>query len=330
MKLLVVGAASPSGKALISLLRQRRIPHHSFNERQLDDEDPADAERNLQRLAPDQVLNLAPFKFSSQHAPQLAERAADACRRANQRRTAKLAQICGKLELPLLQLSTPYVFDGEKKLGYNELDDTHPVGVYGTSAWQGELAVQALERHLVLRTGWLFGPTLNDEIRGWLKAVKRHRGELQVVRRRFSPTPVEDLARVLLAICQQVDCDANVWGTYHYCGLETKKESEFVLQVLKYASQHDEHIYQLLDSVDVRETQVAAPEVPNSTLGCKKIFDTFGIKQRSWHGSLQNSIKALYQAGAYSLGPTDKGERPWQGLGDAQLTGSNYLADEGG
>ena len=317
MKLLVVGAASPSGKALISLLRQRRIPYHSFNERQLDDDDPADAASNLVRLAPDQVINLAQFRYGSQTAYQSAERSPDACRLINQQRAVNLARICGDLGLPLIQLSTALVYDGEKKLGYNEVDDVNPQGVYGATAVQAEQAVMALERHLVLRAGWLFGPGLNDQIKVWLKNVKKHEGNLQVCRRRISPTPVDDLARVLMALSLQVDCGADVWGVYHYCGLETKKESEFVLQVLKYASQQDELIYQMLDSVDVSETQPTPPDVPNTTLACKKIFDTFGIKQRSWHGGLQSTIKSLYQEGAH------KG-------GDGSRSSTASLAEDGG
>lgn len=118
---------------------------------------------------------------------------------------------------------------------------------------------------------------------------------MELLQCRYSPTPNEDIARVLLAVCRQVDCDANVWGTYHYCGLETKKEIEFVQQVLKYASQHDEQIYQYLDNFTLTETEPKKPQVPNTTLSSKKIFDTFGIKQRSWHGSLQATIKTIYQ-----------------------------------
>ena len=115
-----------------------------------------------------------------------------------------------------------------------------------------------------------------------------------MTRRRFSPTPTDDLAAAILAVCKQVDCEANVWGTYHFSGLETKKEIEFAKQTLKYAANHDEEIYQLLDNMKITERLARAPEIANSTLSSKKIFDTFGIKQKSWHGDLQETIKTLY------------------------------------
>ena len=65
--------------------------------------------------------------------------------------------------------------------------------------------------------------------------------------------------------------------------------------MIKYAANHDEGIYQLLDSTNILEQDVHAPEIFNSSLSSKKIFDTFGIKQKSWHGDLQEVIKSLYE-----------------------------------
>ena len=69
---------------------------------------------------------------------------------------------------------------------------------------------------------------------------------------------------------------------------------EFAEQTLKYAANHDEQIYELLDNLKLAERERKAPEIKNATLSCKKIFDTFGIKQKSWHGDLQDTIKSLY------------------------------------
>lgn len=296
MRLLIVGGGTPVGRELTSLLRQRKVAFHSLNERLLSMDKPELVQQVLARAMPDQVINLASYRSGSQQAAQQAERNPRECLLQNFRQVAVLAALCRERGLPLLQLSSPLVFDGEKKLGYNEQDDPAPLGVYGKSCQQAEAEVQRLEKFVILRSGWLFGPGLNDQIKGWIKAVRKHRGQLKVARRRLSPTATEDLARVILAISQQMDCAAEIWGTYHYCGLETKKESEFALQVCKYASQHDEHIYQLIDSLNIIETALTPPQIANATLSSKKLFDTFGIKQRSWHGSLQAAIKSIYHA----------------------------------
>ncbi len=77
------------------------------------------------------------------------------------------------------------------------------------------------------------------------------------------------------------------------------------------------HIFQLIDSISVLETEVRAPEILNSTLSSKKIFDTFGIKQKSWHGHLQKVIKLLYEGRTRAKG-FDSGLKPNE-LGEKEI-----------
>ena len=298
MKLAIAGADSPIGKELLELLQQQGVDHFTVPDRMLPSAQEAELDQLLLQQRPDQLLNLHIFESSSQQAPELAETSKSECADIQRDYAACLASACERHDVAMLHLSTCYVFDGEKRLGYNEQDEANPPGVYGKTALKGERTVARLKHHIIIRTGWLFGRSQFDVIKSWIETCKQNKGAMEVLQRRISPTPNEDVARVLLAVCRQVDCDANVWGTYHYCGLETKKEIEFVQQVLKYASQHDEEIYQYLDNFSLTEIPTERPQVPNTTLSSKKIFDTFGIKQRSWHGSLQATIKAIYHGSA--------------------------------
>lgn len=300
MKLAIAGAGTPTGKELLDLLEKQGIGHFTVPDRQLLPGNSGELDQLLEQQRPDQLVNLNAFASDSQSALQLAETNESACAEVQKDYAARLASACGRHEVPMLHLSSCYVFDGEKRLGYNEQDEVSPPCVYGKTALQGEQAVGKLGQHIIIRTGWQFGRTQYDVIKSWIETCKVQQGAMEVLQRRVSPTPNEDVARVLLAVCRQVDCDANVWGTYHYCGLETKKEIELVQQVLKYASQHDEQIYQYLDNFTLTEVPPTRPLVANTTLSSKKIFDTFGIKQRSWHGSLQSTIKAIYHGTAES------------------------------
>lgn len=294
MKLLIAGAESPTGHELVRLLQQQGVGHESIPTRLLDG-DRSSLEQFVAGQRADQLINLLRYEPASQRMLAAAEQDEATCARVQRTYATLLASIGDQFDLPLIHLSSCYVFDGEKRLGYNEQDEVNPAGVYGRTTLQGELAVQQLEKHLIIRTGWHFGRRQHDVIKSWIDCCKDSGGKLQVLQRRFSPTPNEDVARVILAVCRQVDCDASVWGIYHYCGLETKKEIEFVQQVLKYASQHDGQVYQFLDNFTMSETPTDPPEVKNSTLSSKKIFDTFGIKQRSWHGSLKAALKTIYR-----------------------------------
>ncbi len=294
MKLFLVGANSPTGRGLIEILRKHKIRFLAPADKHFDPDNGLAIARMLTDFEPGQLVNMADFISRNHSALKRAEFAEQRCERINSLLPATLAEICNHSNIPMLHVSNSYVFDGEKKLGYNENDEPRPQGVYGHYSLAGEMAVQKHRSHVILRSGWLFGKHKKGLIKSWIHSIKKHRSGITVWRRRFSPTSTADLAAAILAVTQQVDCGANVWGTYHYSGLETKKEIEFVRQTLKYAANHDEEIYQLLDSTKIVENTPQLPEIPNSTLSSKKIFDTFGIKQQSWHGDLQETIKTLY------------------------------------
>ena len=297
MKLLIVGAASAVGKELVKQLQQRDIQFIAPEPTRLNARDSIKAAKFVTQCAPDQVINLASYEAGSQLAVLRAEEDPQECDAVNHVQASVLAQVCDHLNIPMIHLSSSYVFSGDKKLGYNEQDAPKPAGVYGKTEYLGEQAIiSTLEKYVILRTGWMFGPSQDEAIREWISQARSADGTVAVLRRKFSPTPVEDVARVLLALSLQVSCNAPVWGIYHYCGLETKRESEFVQQVLKLAAQFDEDVYKVLDHLNLALTRVDPPEVVNTTLATKKIFDTFGIKQRSWHGSLQNLVKGLYRS----------------------------------
>jgi dTDP-4-dehydrorhamnose reductase len=243
---------------------------------------------------PDQLVNVADFISGNHSALKRAEKVRERCYRINARLPAILSDICQQLDIPVVHLSNAYVFDGEKKLGYNENDEPCPLGVYGTASLEGERAIQQHDSHIIVRSGWLFGRHKKGLIKSWLRAAVRNKGVIQVARRRFSPTHTGDLAAAIVAICQQVDCDSEVWGIYHYSGLETKTEGEFAALTMRYAANHDESIYQLSENIKLVEREVRLPEIQSATLSSKKITDTFGIKQKSWHGHLKETIKLLY------------------------------------
>ncbi|MDP6651337.1 MAG: sugar nucleotide-binding protein [Gammaproteobacteria bacterium] len=294
MKLFIVGGNSPTAKDLVEILRKHKIRFQAPADKHFDPDNGVAIAKMVTDYSPTQLVNLSDFISGNHGALKRAESSEQRCQRINGLLPGTLAEICNHLNIPMLHLSNAYVFDGEKKLGYNENDDPSPQGVYGEASLAGELAVQNHNAHLIIRSGWLFGQHKKGLIKSWIRTAIKNEGQLQVSRRRFSPTHTGDLAVAILAVCQQVDCDANVWGTYHYSGLETKKESEFAELTLKYAANHDEQIYQLLESIKIIEREARAPEIHNSTLSNKKIFDSFGIKPRTWHGHLQDVIKLLY------------------------------------
>jgi dTDP-4-dehydrorhamnose reductase len=312
MKLFIVGVNSPTGKELIEILRRRKIRFLAPADKHFEQADEVTIAKMVTDYQPDQIVNVADFIAGNHSALKRAEKVRERCFRINGRLPAILSEIGQQLDIPIVHLSNAYVFDGEKKLGYNENDEPCPVGVYGTASLEGERAIQAHDSHIIIRSGWLFGRYKKGLIKSWLRAAVKNKGAIQVARRRFSPTHTGDLAAAIVAICQQVDCDSDVWGIYHYSGLETKTEGEFAELTMRYAANHDESIYQLSENVKLIEREVRFPEIQSATLSSKKITDTFGIKQKSWHGHLKETIKQLYTPSKTS--PTKAGQAPQAGF----------------
>ncbi len=294
MKLFIVGGNSPTAKDLIEILRMQRVSFQAPADKHFNSEDGVAIAKMIADYGPTQLINLADFISGNHSSLRRAETTKDRCYQINAKLPVALAEITNHLNIPVVHLSNAYVFDGLKKLSYNENDETNPQGIYGLASLQGEQAIRKHPFHVIVRSGWLFGRKKKGLIKSWIRVAKRDDGRIPVSRRRFSPTYTMHLAFAILAISKQIECDANVWGTYHYSSLETKREYEFVEQVIKYAANHDERIYQLLSSLSIVEREVHSPEVLNLTLSSKKLFDTFGIKQKSWHGDLQKVIELLY------------------------------------
>lgn len=190
-----------------------------------------------------------------------------------------LAEHARERGMALLQLSTAYVFDGRKQSAYIASNPGHPFSQLGNWQWECEQAIRTLlPRHLILRTGWSLGRFISkvQSLGGQQRTLalsSRYRGQ---------PVSFRDLARVMTAMILQVDCGAEVWGTYQYAGAEEVTQYDLGLAVLALAGGADER--RVVD--EVPEWSTLEPE--NATLGCIKIRNTFGIKQLPWRNSLED------------------------------------------
>ncbi len=125
--------------------------------------------------------------------------------------TENLAIICNKLDIPLLYVSTDYVFDGEKHQPYTPWDSTHPLSIYGKSKLGGETAVQRhLTRFYIVRTSWLYGPHGKNFVETILNLAEENK-PLRIVSDQFgSPTCTLSLSEVIADLIQ-----TERWGIYH-------------------------------------------------------------------------------------------------------------------
>jgi len=204
-----------------------------------------------------------------------------------------LAEACAKYEIPLLHISTDYVFDGNADRPYKEDDPTQPLGVYGQSKLEGEQAVRAcLPEHIILRTAWVYGSQGNNFVKTMLRLGKQHE-QLKIVSDQFGcPTAAVDIAMAIISIITQMHTQPKErWGTYHYCSEGETNWSSFAQAIFSEAELINAD-YRSVSVIPIPSseypTKAARPSY--SVLDCSKIEHTFLITLPNWFTSLQRDI----------------------------------------
>jgi dTDP-4-dehydrorhamnose reductase len=216
--------------------------------------------------------------------PELAENDPEFAHKASFSLPVALAEYASEHNMSLLQLSSSYVFDGRKQSAYIASNPGQPVNELGNWQWECEQAVRTLlTRHILLRTGWSLGRFLRkvQEVAARSDTIKlpgKCHGQ---------PVTVTDLARVITAIVKQIDCGAEVWGTYQYAGAEDISLYELGLAIAGLPG-----IPSGLRVVD-EMADWAKLEPANATMICTKIRNTFGIKQLPWRSGLSEELGLL-------------------------------------
>ena len=208
-----------------------------------------------------------------------------------------LASACAEVHIPLIHISTDYVFDGSKEGPYLETDPVTPIGVYGKSKAEGEDEVRSnLKEHIIIRTSWLYGVHGNNFVKTMLRLGKE-REELRVVDDQYGcPTFAADLAEAILTIASFIEKGENIsWGTYHYCGGGSTTWYGFALKIFEIAKTYD--TLKLIKLIPITTSEYAKParRPANSIMDCALLERNFGITPKPCDESLTRMITELYR-----------------------------------
>ena len=208
---------------------------------------------------------------------------------------AAFAQSCGKADIPLVQVSTDYVFDGSKPGGWEVGDPVGPLNVYGASKLGGELAVTTgCKRHAIVRTSWVVSAHGNNFVKTMLR-VGAERDRLTVVDDQHgAPTAAADLAAALATIAMRMADDQTIAGTWHFSNAGSTTWAGFAREIFAQAAKHGG------PSPDVAPITTADYPVPavrptHSQLSHAAITRDFGIIPRPWQEPLTEIIDELYR-----------------------------------
>ena len=214
MKLLVLGAGGQVGHELRRLAWPADYHVAAFDRAGVDITQGEAVAAAFERERPDIVINAAAYT-----AVDRAETEPDVAWAGNCTGPGHLAAACHAAGIPLIHISTDYVFDGSKQGPYREDDPVNPLGVYGRSKEAGDRAVrEALPEHVILRTAWVYSAHGHNFVKTMLR-VAAERPVLRVVADQIgSPTSAADIAGAIAAIVRRVAAGDRHWGTYHFAG----------------------------------------------------------------------------------------------------------------
>ena len=289
MKLLVFGSNSPLGRSFTQLLKKESIAFIA-----IDDEEAALYETD--RLAalitdaqPSQLVNtsLNPGLFQSEAviSKKRIGQLTDAC--------TILVKAVKKLKIPLIHHSSVAVFDGSNPKPYLEKDPCSPKNPLGKLALNLEKKVAKYEQHIILRTEGVFDAE-SAFFDNCIKECVENKGKLNLLDQRCSPTPVADIARVILAINNQLACNASPWGVHQYCALQATHRHTFAEGFLKEAAAYDKSLATILPSLEISMQESSKAQLENSVVDCQKIMASFGIKQRSRGSAIKDIVAEKY------------------------------------
>jgi dTDP-4-dehydrorhamnose reductase len=247
----------------------------------------------VHRVRPTAVVNAAAWT-----AVDLAESEEAAAYRANRDGPATLARLCAEADVPLIHISTDYVFDGRKTAPYVETDPTGPTGVYGRSKLAGEHAVlEAGGRAIILRTAWVYNATGKNFVRTMLGAALKTDNLRVVGDQQGCPTNAGDLADAILAVMDRVQAG---WqpafaGIFHAAGTGSTTWHGFTEAIFDAAAKHGRR-KPTVQPIATADWPTPAARPANSRLDCGKLGRVFGVSLPKWQESLTDTVAAIVRA----------------------------------
>ncbi|HDY89307.1 MAG TPA: dTDP-4-dehydrorhamnose reductase [bacterium] len=214
----------------------------------------------------------------------------------NRNGPAYLGSSCAEAGIPLIHISTDYVFDGSKEGPCLETDPVSPLGVYGKSKAEGEGKVrEILKEHIIIRTAWLYGIHGNNFVKTMI-SLGKEKETLRVVADQYGcPTYAADLAEAILTIAGQIKERHNIpWGTYHYCSQGKTTWHGFAEKIFELAVQYDSFSIKKVIPVNTEEYPTPAKRPSNSIMDCSILTKEFSIVPPPWSESLSLMLKNLY------------------------------------
>ena len=246
--------------------------------------DPAACAAAIREHAPKAVINAAAYT-----AVDKAEDEEHLATVINGDAPTAMAKACAELGIPLVHISTDYVFNGRGNTPYRPEDATEPQNAYGRSKLVGEAGIRESGAvHAILRTSWVVSANGANFVITMLR-LSETRDALNVVADQIGgPTPARDIAKACLQIANQLIQDTTKSGTYHFSGETDVSWAEFATEIFAQAGRTV-----TVTPISTAEYPTPAKRPLNSRMDCNSTEQVFGIKRPNWQDGLKEILKDL-------------------------------------
>jgi len=296
MRLLVTGREGQVVRSLVERGAEQGLEVLTLGRPELDLAGSADAiMRAIDHLYPDVIVSAAAYTQVDK-----AESERDLAFAVNEAGPQAVARASAALGVPLVHLSTDYVFDGLKSEAYVETDKTEPTSVYGSSKLAGERAVRAANADsAVLRTAWVYSPFGMNFVKTMLRLAEM-REEVSVVDdQRGNPTSALDIADGALAVASNLRTreDVDARGVFHMTAAGEATWADVAEAVFSISARAGGPAAKV-KRISTAEYPTAARRPANSRLDCSKLAQVHGVRLPDWRESLKPVVARLVQSGA--------------------------------
>jgi len=245
------------------------------------------------RAQPDILVNAAARSDPdrSEHEPEIADA-------VNARGAGAFAACAQQLGIPIIQLSTSYVFDGAQSVPYRETDPPAPSGAYGRSKLAGEQAVIAANpRHVILRMSWIFSAFGRNLLTALLDQGSRHDEVRVVADQAGNPSAATDVAAGVIAVARnllQNKAELDGYGLFHMASPELVTPAQFATAIFEVSAACGGPAPGVVPiPSSAYSSRVRRP--PNVSLDCAKIAAVHGVKLPSWRPALRPCIERILE-----------------------------------
>ena len=300
---LVVLVAGQTGQLAIELQRALNDAGHrcvTLGRPSLDLADPSSVQAAIMRVKPDAVVNAAAYTAvdKAEDEPELAAA-------INAFGAGALAGAAADAGLPIIHVSTDYVFDGTKDGAYVENDPTSPLGVYGRTKLEGELRVaEANPRHIILRTSWVFSAHGHNFVKTMLR-LGRERTTVSVVDdQQGCPTAAADLAAAIATLLPGIVSDnasKDRFGVFHAAAKGPVTWCGFARAIMEGAAKRGARSAEVIP-ITTADYPTRAHRPANSILDSSRLRALHGIDMPMWQAGLDAVLDEILLAKAHPTG----------------------------